>query len=84
MNDWENIENKKLRKQFILKNFKQALIFVNKVAEISEQLNHHPDIYISYNKVTFELWTHSARVLSKKDFILAEKIEGLCNFKAKK
>ena len=49
--------------------------FVNKVAEIAEQEDHHPDIKIKYNKVELELWTHSIKGLSENDFILAAKID---------
>lgn len=72
---WEVIENSKIKKQFNFKDFDKAMIFVNKVAEVANQLNHHPDIYISYNKVTLELWTHTTNGISEKDLILASKIE---------
>ncbi|MBI4918558.1 4a-hydroxytetrahydrobiopterin dehydratase, partial [archaeon] len=57
--------------------FKQAISFVNKVAEISEQENHHPDIQINYNLVRITLWTHAISGLSENDFILAAKIDGI-------
>lgn len=65
----------KLRKQFKFKNFTQAIWFVNKVAEIAEAEGHHPDIYIFYNKVQLDLYTHAVGGLSENDFILASKIE---------
>ena len=71
---WEIIDNK-LTKQFNFKDFNKAMTFVNKVSEVSEQNNHHPDIYISYNKVTFKLWTHTTGEISEKDFNLALNIE---------
>lgn len=67
----------KLRKQFKFKNFKQAMSFVNKVAEIAEEEGHHPDIYIFYNKVQLDLFTHAVGGLSENDFILAAKIDAL-------
>ena len=48
---------------------------LNKVADIAEEEQHHPDIIISYNKVTIELWTHAIAGLSENDFILASKID---------
>lgn len=51
--------------------------FVNKVAEIANAENHHPDIYIFYNKVKLELSTHAVGGLSENDFILAAKINRL-------
>lgn len=68
------IQVHKLRKQFIFKNFKEAISFVNKVAEIAEEEQHHPDIYVFYNKVQLELYTHAVGGLSENDFIMAAKI----------
>ena len=51
--------------------------FVNKVADIADQEQHHPDIYIFYSKVTIELWTHAIGGLSENDFIMATKIENI-------
>ena len=65
----------KLRRQFTFKDFKEAIGFVNKVAEIAEQEQHHPDIYIFYNKVQIDLFTHSVGGLSENDFILAAKVD---------
>lgn len=68
----------KLRRQFKFKNFKEAIGFVNKVAEIAEKEGHHPDIYISYNKVQLDLFTHAVGGLSENDFIMAAKIDKVC------
>ena len=62
-------------KQFKFKDFKEAMDFINKVAEIAEQEDHHPNITNSYNKVSIETWTHSINGLSENDFILAAKID---------
>ncbi len=67
----------KLRRQFQFKNFKEAIVFVNKVADIAEQEGHHPDIYVFYNKVQIELFTHAVGGLSENDFIMAAKIDKL-------
>jgi len=55
--------------------FKEAMQFVNTVADIAENAGHHPDIYISYNKVEIILWTHAIGGLSLNDFIVAARIE---------
>ncbi len=68
------LRGKTIERGFQLKDFRQAMAFVNKVAEIAEQQDHHPDILISYNKVTLTLSTHTIRGLSRKDFKLAAKI----------
>ena len=67
----------KMSKQFKFKNFREAMGFVNKVAEIAEEEGHHPDIYIFYNKVKLELFTHAVGGLSENDFIMAAKIDEL-------
>ncbi len=64
----------RLRRQFRFKTFKESIDFVNKVAQIAENEGHHPDIYISYNKVQLDLFTHAVGGLSENDFIMAAKI----------
>ncbi|MEM5811978.1 MAG: 4a-hydroxytetrahydrobiopterin dehydratase [Candidatus Aenigmatarchaeota archaeon] len=74
---WKII-NGKLERDFVFKDFVQALKFVNKVGKVAEKLNHHPDIIIhSWNKVKLINYTHSVKDLTEKDFILAEKINEL-------
>ncbi len=55
--------------------FAKAIDFVNKVARLAEETGHHPDISISYSRVTLTLTTHSVSGLSEKDFSLAAKID---------
>ncbi len=64
-----------IERDFQFKDFQQAMVFVNKVAEIAELQGHHPDIWISYNKVKVTLSTHTAGGLSRKDFTLASGID---------
>ena len=70
-------DNKLISKDFKFKDFKEAMEFVNKVADIADEQGHHPDIKISYNKVIIELTTHAIGGLSINDFIIASKIERL-------
>lgn len=72
---WETEEYKKIFKNFRFKDFKEAMVFVNKVAEVAEAEQHHPDVHIFYNKVMIELWTHAVKGLSRNDFVLAAKID---------
>jgi len=58
-------------------NFVDAMIFVNKVAEIAEEEGHHPDIRIVYNRVTLALTTHDAGGLTQKDLQMARRIDSL-------
>jgi 4a-hydroxytetrahydrobiopterin dehydratase len=57
--------------------FAEAMKLVNSVADLAEAANHHPDIAISWNKVTLRLSTHSAGGLTQKDIDLASQIDGL-------
>src|SRR5215216_6728205 len=73
---WELEENKLIRR-FRFKDFKEAMAFVNKVADLAESEGHHPDIHISWNRVRLELTTHAIKGLSENDFIMAAKINQL-------
>lgn len=78
--DWSLDESgKKIMRQFKFQDFKEALVFVNRVGELAESEGHHPDIHIHWNRVTLELWTHVAKGLTENDFILAAKINALEN-----
>lgn len=71
---WKRKENK-ITRLFTFKDFIDAMQFVNSIAAIAEENNHHPDIAIFYNKVTLTLWTHAINGLSLNDFIIAAKID---------
>jgi 4a-hydroxytetrahydrobiopterin dehydratase len=73
---WEKVENK-LSKNFKFEDFIEAFSFVTRIAMISEKMNHHPDMTISYNSVHIDLSTHDINSISKNDIILARKIEEL-------
>ena len=64
-------------REFEFKDFKEAMIFVNNVADLAETEGHHPDITIHWNKVKLDLWTHSVDGLTENDFIVASKINKL-------
>jgi 4a-hydroxytetrahydrobiopterin dehydratase len=73
---WEVLEGM-LFKRFDFKNFKLALAFVNAVGALAEAEKHHPDISFGWGFVEISLITHSADGLTRNDFILAAKIDGL-------
>ncbi|MBI3036874.1 4a-hydroxytetrahydrobiopterin dehydratase [Candidatus Woesearchaeota archaeon] len=66
-----------IEKKYKFRDFAEAMMFVNKVAALAEEEGHHPDIKISWNKVTLTLWTHAIKGLSENDFIMAAKIDAL-------
>jgi len=75
--EWEVVDGDKLRREFRWRNFLRSMFFVNAVAYLAEQEGHHPDMTISYNRVTVELITHVIGGLSRNDFIMAAKIDKL-------
>jgi len=64
-----------IQKQYTFANFKDAMFFVNAVASLAEKAGHHPDITITYNRVTLSLSTHDAGGLTRKDFDVAKRID---------
>lgn len=74
--EWE-MEKKSIERTFEFDDFNQAIDFVNAVAEIAEEEEHHPNIDIRFNKVRLQLSTHSEGGLTDRDFELAEKIDNL-------
>jgi 4a-hydroxytetrahydrobiopterin dehydratase len=60
-----------LERTFELSTFADAIAFVNRVAELAEAENHHPDIAIAYRRVTLRWWTHSAGGITDRDRELA-------------
>lgn len=76
---WDLIEEDelKIRKKYKFETFREAMNFINKVADLAEQEDHHPNIFNSYTRVTITLFTHAIGGLSINDFILASKTEML-------
>lgn len=70
-------KDNQLVKKFEFTDFKSALLFVNKVGQLAEQAQHHPDIELSWGKVVVRLSTHSAGGVTDKDEKLAERIDEL-------
>ena len=70
--NWTEVDGA-LERTFELPSFPEALAFVNRVGDLAEAENHHPDIAISYRKVTLRWWTHTAGGITDRDRDLAEK-----------
>jgi 4a-hydroxytetrahydrobiopterin dehydratase len=73
---WE-LDGSQITRTVTRKDFGDALRYVNAAGYLAEQANHHPDIAVSWNKVTLTLSTHSAGGLTGKDFALAKAINDL-------
>lgn len=79
LNGWELLaEPDRLRKTWVVRNFKAGMQFFEKVTEIAEAEGHHPDLHlVGYRNVSIEIWTHAINGLSLNDFILAARIDQL-------
>ena len=81
VDDWDVKRNDDksyyLIKNFKFKNFEDSLNFTNKVGEIAEQENHHPDISFGWGYCKIKIFTHAIKGLAESDFILAAKIDKL-------
>ncbi len=64
-----------IRKQYRFATFMDGIAFVNRVAALAEAADHHPDIMVTWRRVTISLSTHSEGALTHKDFSLADQIE---------
>jgi len=67
---WSEVEGA-LEREFRFADFRQALGFVNRVGELAETENHHPDIAVHYNRVVLRWWTHTAGGITDRDRELA-------------
>ena len=70
-------EGEAITKEFKLDDFVGSVDFVNRLTPVAEEMNHHPDLSISWNKVTVSLSTHSEGGITENDFELAKKVEAL-------
>ena len=69
---WNEVDDK-LEREFEFGSFRDAIAFVNRVAELAESENHHPDIEVHYDKVVLRWWTHTAGGVTDRDRELAER-----------
>jgi 4a-hydroxytetrahydrobiopterin dehydratase len=73
-----NADGRRIQRSWTLKNFQSGIDFFNRLAQVAEQQQHHPDLHLTgYRQVTIELWTHAIGGLSINDFILAARINDL-------
>jgi 4a-hydroxytetrahydrobiopterin dehydratase len=75
--DWRVVDEHHLERTFRFPDFRQALDFTNRVGELAEAEQHHPDLCLGWGKVTMQVWTHKIDGLSDNDFILAAKTDQL-------
>jgi 4a-hydroxytetrahydrobiopterin dehydratase len=73
---WER-DGDAITKEFKLDDFVGSVEFVKRLTPVAEEMNHHPDLAISWNKVTVSVTTHSEGGLTENDFELASRVDGL-------
>ena len=76
---WQIVDGYKLDKEFEFPDFRTALDFTNRVGELAEAQNHHPDIYLTWGRVRVTIWTHKIDGLTESDFVFAAKTEGIAD-----
>ena len=74
LKNW-TVGNDKLSKKYEFANFAESLSFVNRVAEIAESLDHHPDVLFGWGYAEFFITTHDAGGITQRDFELAKRID---------
>jgi 4a-hydroxytetrahydrobiopterin dehydratase len=72
---WTVVDEHHLHKEYEFPDFVEALAFTNRIGALAENQGHHPDIYVSWGKVTLDIWTHKIDGLTVSDFILAAKAD---------
>ncbi len=74
---WEVVEGHHLKREFRFRNFREALDFVNRVGDLSEEQAHHPDIDFGWGRVGITTSTRKIDGLTESDFVLAAKVDRL-------
>ena len=73
---WET-DGDRLKRRFEFEDFQASVDFVNRIAPVAEEMNHHPDIAVSWNTVDLTLTTHSEGGITENDFELAAQVDSL-------
>lgn len=74
---WTVVDGHHLERDFSFKNFRESLAFANRVGELAESVDHHPDLLVAWGRCRVTLWTHRIDGLSETDFVFAAKSERL-------
>lgn len=72
---WRLNDRGHLERAYAFSSFADAMAFANRVGDIAEEQNHHPDLHVSWGKCTVEIWTHKIQGLTESDFYFAAKAD---------
>jgi 4a-hydroxytetrahydrobiopterin dehydratase len=78
-NEWSVVDDHHLTKTYRFNNFQEALDFTNQVGALAESVDHHPEICLTWGKVTITIWTHSVGGLCEADFVFAARADDLAS-----
>ncbi len=67
--------NDAIQKEYVLSSFRDSIVFTNRIASLADDLNHHPEIDIRFNKVRLTITTHDSGGVTKADLNLAQRID---------
>ena len=74
---WAAVDGHHLEREYRFKNFSEALAFTNRVGEMAEEQQHHPDLVLAWGRVRVTIWTHKIDGLTESDFVFAAKADRL-------
>lgn len=74
---WRVVDGHHLEKEYRFPNFVTALAFVNRVGELAEAQDHHPDLLLAWGRVVVRIWTHKIDGLTNSDFVFAAKADAI-------
>jgi 4a-hydroxytetrahydrobiopterin dehydratase len=74
---WRVVDEHHLEKDYRFRNFAEALAFVNRIGELAEHQNHHPDLFLAWGRARITIWTHKIDGLTESDFVFAAKCDAL-------
>jgi 4a-hydroxytetrahydrobiopterin dehydratase len=75
---WAEVEGA-LEREYRFADFAEAMAFVNLLAEAAEAANHHPDLALSWNRVTVRWWSHAQQAITERDVELARRTDELAS-----
>ena len=76
LHDWK-LETDAIVKEWQFRDFGEAMVFINQVAKLAEEQDHHPELFNVYNKVVLKFSTHDVGGLTTRDFRIAADIDRL-------
>ena len=75
---WEATEGgRRLRREWRFPDFRGALVQANRIGDLADAVDHHPDLHIAWGRLVLEIWTHTIGGLSEADFVFAAKVDRL-------